>query len=627
VEARTGRLAKRQSLAHAIRTILRLDPFFEIENTPRGDFQIKGVSHELQSRFSKRHNQIDASIEKLLKEKPELANGNLKELRSQIAQNERSRKIEGIALPELQRLWNSQLTENERQSLRKLLKPPKTAVQIPIMTPQAAIEWAEAHLFDRRSVVRESEVWSAALEHSRGQDWSLQAVKSVTDARGYVRNENLPSKITTREILSCEWEIVCHARDGRGQFPELSPQYQAAPGLMPDQAKAAEHILGSCDFVTLFCGGAGTGKSHTLREIGNGLKAAGHISYVIAPQRQQALDLEKSFTETQTVSEFLARREMMPGAVVKRLEFIAEQPPDKTPDFVVSIQGVDSFIECKKAARIKAHSKNVRDAVGALLNGVIAEFRERRISALVEVVFNCDPLTVANAVLFEASLAALEEHTLIVTPQFTVKTVHLPKYASTDYVLHPSPGFSWNRYRYRTRGEWFGLVHQVVGVPRRTLLPKHLRGGVSTWLDAIDWDTAIKWKIGEQDIVAKYRRFAFDGLFHAMDQIDGKGLNSTVHLWLESDFYLGGRRDAMLDFFKRLKLNHRPAVGWIVINETLFEVSPKGHPDLIEHAHMISGPTATKSQPLVSGVFGEEESTQPVGEFGVGRQLEDIDAE
>lgn len=289
---------------------------YEIENNSRGDFQIKGVSPELQARFSKRHNQIDASIEKLLKEKPELANSNLKELRSQIAQNERTRKIEGIALRELQRLWNSQLTDNERQSLRKLTKLPMRTTEIPRVTPQSAIEWAEAHLFDRRSVVRENEVWSAALEHSRGQDWSLQAVKSATHARGYIRNDNLPSKITTREILSCEWEIVCHARDGRGKFAELSPQYQAAAGLMPDQAKAAAHILGSRDFVTLFCGGAGTGKTHTLREIGDGLKAAGHVSYVIAPQRQQALDLQKSFTNTQTVSEFLARREMIPGAVV-----------------------------------------------------------------------------------------------------------------------------------------------------------------------------------------------------------------------------------------------------------------------------------------------------------------------
>ncbi len=289
---------------------------YEIENTPRGDFEIKGVSRELQSRFSKRHNQIDASIAKLLKEKPELAKGNLKELRSQIAQNERSRKIEGIALPELQRLWDSQLTADERKSLGKLTRQPEKAMQIPAISAQAAIQWAEAHLFDRRSVVRENEVWSAALEHGRGFEWSVQDIKATAAARDYARNENFPAKITTREILSCEWDIVGLVRAGRGKFTELNPAHQFAPELMPDQRKAAEHILGSRDFVTLFCGGAGTGKSHTLREIGNGLKAAGHVAYVVAPQRQQALDLQKSFTETQTVSEFLARRRMLPGAVV-----------------------------------------------------------------------------------------------------------------------------------------------------------------------------------------------------------------------------------------------------------------------------------------------------------------------
>jgi hypothetical protein len=289
---------------------------YEIENKPRGDFEIVGVSPELQLRFSKRHNEIDASIEKLLKEKPELAKGNLKELRSQIAQAERSRKIEGIALPELQRLWDSQITGVEMKSLRKLARQPKAEIQPPSITAQAAIQWAEAHLFDRRSVVRENEVWSAALERGRGLDWSVQDIKTVAGERGYIRNENAPSKITTREILSCEWDIVCLARDGRGKFSELNPAHQFAPELMPDQCKAAEHILGSRDFVTLFCGGAGTGKSHTLREIGNGLNAAGHISCVIAPQRQQVLDLKKSFDDAQTVSEFITRRRMIPGSVV-----------------------------------------------------------------------------------------------------------------------------------------------------------------------------------------------------------------------------------------------------------------------------------------------------------------------
>jgi conjugative relaxase-like TrwC/TraI family protein len=289
---------------------------YEIENKPRGDFEIKRVSSELQSRFSKRHNEIDASIERLLKEKPELAKGNLKELRSQIAQAERSRKIFGIALPELQRLWDSQLTGEERQSLRKLAHQSKAAIQSPSLTAQTAIQWAEEHLFDHHSVVREYEVWSAALERARGAELSVQDIKAAGQERDYIRNEHAPSKITTREILSCEWEIVCLARDGRGKFAEFNPRHKIAAELMPDQRAAAEMILASRDFVTLFCGGAGTGKSHTLREIGNGLKVAGHISYVIAPQRQQALDLKKSFADTHTVSEFLAKRRMMPGSAV-----------------------------------------------------------------------------------------------------------------------------------------------------------------------------------------------------------------------------------------------------------------------------------------------------------------------
>lgn len=290
---------------------------YQIENNPRGDFQIVGIPKDICARFSKRHNEIDERIGKLLKEKPELAKGNLKELRSQIAQAERSRKISGIKLPELERLWDSQLTKTERSELYKTV--PQSKAEVRMNRPSLAREavgWAEHHLFDRRSVLREHELWSAALEHQRGDPFGIDNLKTASDARDYVRSEFAPGKITLWDILEREWEIVCVAKEGRWKHEAFNPDYKVSTGLMPDQRAAAEKILRSEDLITLFCGGAGTGKSHTLREIGNGLMEAGHSIVVIAPQRQQALDLKRSFGQTQTVSEFLTKRDMAPGTVV-----------------------------------------------------------------------------------------------------------------------------------------------------------------------------------------------------------------------------------------------------------------------------------------------------------------------
>ena len=87
--------------------------------------------------------------------------------------------------------------------------------------------------------------------------------------------------------------------------------------LSSEQRVAVEHILNSRDFITLFRGGAGTGKSYALREVGNGLRRAGHRIHVIAPQRQQTVSLEQDgFSGVQTVSEFLVRKPMPEGAIV-----------------------------------------------------------------------------------------------------------------------------------------------------------------------------------------------------------------------------------------------------------------------------------------------------------------------
>jgi ATP-dependent exoDNAse (exonuclease V) alpha subunit len=58
-------------------------------------------------------------------------------------------------------------------------------------------------------------------------------------------------------------------------------------------------------------------ESFTLKEVRAGLLAANKAVHVIAPQRQQAMDLERELgSETQTVSEFLTKKRMAAGGVV-----------------------------------------------------------------------------------------------------------------------------------------------------------------------------------------------------------------------------------------------------------------------------------------------------------------------
>jgi conjugative relaxase-like TrwC/TraI family protein len=290
---------------------------YGIENNPRGDFEIVGVGKELIDRFSKRHREIDEKTKELLEREPDKANQNIKVIRANIAHKERARKIKDVGIVKLQSIWNKQLSWREQFQLHRLDN--HRSPEIPQkMTAERAVNWAEQHLFERRSVVHEHELWRHALEHTRGQAISLPEIKAATRKREYIRGEQFQEKITTREVLQRELNIVRLSQHQMHKYEPLSANYRTANRSLDDeQRKAVEHILSSRDFVTLFRGGAGTGKSFTLREVKAGLIQAGHTVQVLAPQRQQVADLERDgFTGAQTVSALLKQNYLTRGAVV-----------------------------------------------------------------------------------------------------------------------------------------------------------------------------------------------------------------------------------------------------------------------------------------------------------------------
>jgi len=181
-----------------------------------------------------------------------------------------------------------------------------------------AVQWAEEHLFDRNSVVLECQVWQEALGRARGESFSVSDLKEFTQRRGYIRDEARPGEVTLREVLLREWEIVQTAKEGVGDcLPLVANPRPANPQLDNEQRQALESLLRSTNGVSVFRGGAGTGKSFVLRELVEQLRQSGRGVVVLAPQRQQVVEMDKAgFPTPTTVANFLIKRELGDSAVI-----------------------------------------------------------------------------------------------------------------------------------------------------------------------------------------------------------------------------------------------------------------------------------------------------------------------
>lgn len=180
------------------------------------------------------------------------------------------------------------------------------------------VQWAEEHLFDRNSVVLECQVWQQALDRARGEPFSILELKEFTQQRGYIRNTERPGEVTLREVLLREWEIVQMAKEGvYSSHPLVWNPGHSNPKLDEEQRRALDALLSNINVVSVFRGGAGTGKSFVLRELVEQVRQSGRPVVVLAPQRQQVVEMEKAgFPSPTTVTNFLLKRELADSALI-----------------------------------------------------------------------------------------------------------------------------------------------------------------------------------------------------------------------------------------------------------------------------------------------------------------------
>lgn len=291
---------------------------YRIRNKARGDFDLEGLPRSIEEKFSKRHREINEQVRELLARSPQLATRNLAAVREHVAHTQRPWKSPEVDRDRLRQWWDEQLSVDERQGLGRLSAGEAGTVELPgFLELASALRWAEDHLFNRKSLVREYELWRFALERGRGESFTLETLHAATERADYIRDQGESRKLTIYPVLEREAEIVRIAGEGRNACSPLVPEWEGNAALDAGQLAAARQMLASQDFVMVFRGGAGTGKSFTLRTVHDALKEHGRTVQVLAPQRRQVAGLEKDgMSGAQTVSAFLKRKRMAKGAVV-----------------------------------------------------------------------------------------------------------------------------------------------------------------------------------------------------------------------------------------------------------------------------------------------------------------------
>ena len=266
---------------------------YEIENNAR-DFELKQVPKSVLARFSKRHEQIDRETQVRIER--EGLRGTLTDLRRRVAADKRQRKMKDSTAERLRPSWERQLSVDEARALKTLKPSPASWPRADIA---AVVAWADEFIFERKAVAHDHELWAAALARGRGLDFELADVQKDAAKRGYI-HETGTRRITSQEVLGAELAVVAAAREGRNSFAPFNPTF--VPSVSGEQRAAVQQILGSQDLITLFRGGAGTGKSFTLAEVKRGLVAAGHPVVVLAPQRQQVASLHSDGLAAETLA-------------------------------------------------------------------------------------------------------------------------------------------------------------------------------------------------------------------------------------------------------------------------------------------------------------------------------------
>ena len=283
---------------------------YELESVRGIGFSLKGFPSELRARFSKRRARILAQAA--------ATGAKSQEALQAIAADTRAAKTK-IPPDELRANWRNEAGA-ELDVVRTVIAGAAGVRRAPVgENAAAALASAEAHVFERRSVVDDRDLLRGALAVGRG-DVSVAALRAEVAAKlAQGSLLRVGEELASRAALVAEQDFVGWAYANRHACPPLGDAGDLA-SLGGDQRIAVKDVLGARGRLVILQGDAGTGKTTCLRAIVAGIEKAGGQVFGCAPSAGATDVLRKELTPTaDTLQQWLANgslRERTRGRVI-----------------------------------------------------------------------------------------------------------------------------------------------------------------------------------------------------------------------------------------------------------------------------------------------------------------------
>ena len=300
-------------------------------------FEIEGVSDAVLKRFSKRSQQRDAVVRELEQKLGRKLSNNAIAL---AVHQSRAKKIKGISTAEVRGQQLAQLQPDELQALQKLTTTVEPVRQVRRFEPEnQALNYAVAHVFERKSVVPEHELLGVALAQHPGELNLLALKEAAKHSAQLVKTER---GLSTQQILATELDLIQTVNAACDAVAPIHPSYRPADWLGEDQRRTIYHILRTSDRITGLRGLAGTGKTTALRELVSACKEAKTEPLFCAPTAAATDVLRKEGFEAKTLQSLLLSKPIL----TERQLIVLDEAG------AVGIDDMKRLFDCARDARI-----------------------------------------------------------------------------------------------------------------------------------------------------------------------------------------------------------------------------------------------------------------------------------